>query len=99
VCGRKAVARGFCSTCYVRERKSGRLQLLERTRLTPEERRRRNAKTARASYRRGGEVSHLPAMSWGRILAEIEKCEVRCANCHAIRGVNEKHLGRPRIAS
>lgn len=35
--------------------------------------------------------------SWDAILAEIAKCEVRCANCHAIRGVREGHLGRPRI--
>jgi len=31
------------------------------------------------------------------LLAEIEKCDVRCANCHAIRSVREGHLGRPRI--
>lgn len=35
--------------------------------------------------------------SWSAILAEIAKCEVRCANCHAIRGVREGHLGRPRV--
>ena len=36
--------------------------------------------------------------SWSAILAEIAKCEVRCANCHAIRGVQEGHLGRPRLS-
>lgn len=35
--------------------------------------------------------------SWAAIEAEIAKCDVRCANCHAIRGVVEGHLGRPRI--
>ena len=25
------------------------------------------------------------AMSWKAILAEIEKCDVRCANCHSRR--------------
>ena len=31
------------------------------------------------------------------ILAEIAKCDVRCANCHVVRSVQEGHLGRPRI--
>lgn len=32
-----------------------------------------------------------------RLMAEIAKCDVRCANCHAVRSVVEGHLGRPRI--
>lgn len=36
--------------------------------------------------------------SWRRLLAEIAKCDVRCANCHAVRSVREGHLGRPRLA-
>jgi hypothetical protein len=39
-----------------------------------------------------GDVSVLTrsAISWRRISAEIEKCEVRCANCH--RSKTAKHL-------
>jgi hypothetical protein len=43
------------------------------------------------------------AAGWSRakhlLEAEIAKCEVRCANCHAVRTVTEKHggRGRPRI--
>lgn len=36
--------------------------------------------------------------NYDRLMAEIAKCDVRCANCHAIRSVQEGHLGRPRIA-
>lgn len=36
--------------------------------------------------------------SWERLQAEIEKCDVRCANCHAIRSAQEGHSGRPRLA-
>ena len=35
--------------------------------------------------------------SWSAILSEIAKCDVRCANCHAVRSIREGHLGRPRI--
>jgi hypothetical protein len=30
--------------------------------------------------------------SWETILKEIKKCEVVCANCHAIRTQNRKHV-------
>jgi hypothetical protein len=42
----------------------------------------------------GALVTHLAA--WSRVLAEIEKCDVRCANCHrrrtAERGGHWQHL-------
>jgi hypothetical protein len=39
----------------------------------------RSTKTANVAYLLGG------ALSWKAILAEIEKCDVRCANCHSRR--------------
>lgn len=30
-------------------------------------------------------ISQSVGVSWERVLEEIKKCEVRCANCHAIR--------------
>ena len=35
--------------------------------------------------------------SWKLLAAEMAKCDVRCANCHAIRSQAEGHLGRPRL--
>lgn len=40
----------------------------------------------------------LMALAWDRIEAEIEKCEVVCANCHAIRTDNRNH-GQEYVAS
>jgi hypothetical protein len=34
---------------------------------------------------------------WLALLAEIAKCDVRCANCHAIRSFAQGHVGQPRI--
>lgn len=31
--------------------------------------------------------------AWSTILEEIAKCEVVCANCHAVRTQNRKHVG------
>lgn len=33
----------------------------------------------------GTVTSHMDSSSWKRVLHEMEKCEIRCANCHAIR--------------
>ncbi len=34
--------------------------------------------------------------SYERLLAEIVKCDIRCANCHCIRSQQEKHWGTRR---
>lgn len=38
-------------------------------------------------------VASLTYASWERIWIEIEKCEVVCANCHAIRTANRGGWG------
>lgn len=35
-------------------------------------------------------ISQLVTRSWASIEAEIEKCEVVCANCHAVRTANRR---------
>lgn len=41
-------------------------------------------------------IASAPTRNWASIEAEIAKCDVRCANCHAIRSVREGHVGGPR---
>jgi len=36
-------------------------------------------------------ISQDPKRKWETIFAEIAKCEVLCANCHAIHSVENKH--------
>lgn len=35
-------------------------------------------------------IADRPDLSWKVILAEVEKCEVRCANCHRIKTIEGK---------
>jgi hypothetical protein len=40
------------------------------------------------------DIAHAVGVGWARIMAEIEKCDVVCANCHAIRTYERGHYGR-----
>jgi hypothetical protein len=44
-------------------------------------------------------ISESKTRNWNLILAEIGKCDVRCANCHAIksRRDGDHGAGRPRL--
>lgn len=33
------------------------------------------------------------SVPWATVLAEIAKCDVRCANCHRVRSATHGHLG------
>ena len=37
--------------------------------------------------------------NWEKVLAEIAKCDVRCANCHLVKTTNDPEIrrGRPRL--
>lgn len=37
------------------------------------------------------EVSNMRGHGWPKVWAEIEKCDVVCANCHAIRTEARRH--------
>jgi hypothetical protein len=43
-------------------------------------------------------VSALAAKSWKAVIEEVRKCEVRCANCHAIKTYESGALQRGRRA-
>ncbi len=39
-------------------------------------------------------VSRLSTYKWSAVLKEIEKCQVLCANCHAIATAERRHVAR-----
>ena len=41
-------------------------------------------------------VAEIMHASWDKLLAEIDKCDVRCRNCHAVRTQAQRLGGRPR---
>ena len=40
-------------------------------------------------------VAEIMHATWDRLLAEVEKCDVRCRNCHAVRTQGQRLGGRP----
>jgi hypothetical protein len=40
------------------------------------------------------EVSQIARHGWAKVVAEIAKCDVRCANCHRVRTFQNKHGSR-----
>ena len=36
-------------------------------------------------------IAARPMAPWDELLAEVAKCDVRCANCHAVRSRRERH--------
>ena len=36
------------------------------------------------------DISAVAKFSWDSLMAEIEKCDIVCANCHAIRTANRR---------
>jgi hypothetical protein len=48
-------------------------------------------------YEKRADVSDLISKTWTVLLAEIDKCQVLCANCHAVQSKERRRLTKPTV--